>query len=134
MKVHGMIVTSSCVPLLIYASLWLCSPAGDCSYFSNSQDLTQIAHEHAGRDKDQKKACDETVNTRRLSDRAAKQHCTGYIAFALRLASDSFKSLCNSVTFTDTRADTGDQSTSCTDCASCKCNTFSENCIILYNP
>ena len=82
----------------------------------------EITHEHAGSDKDQKQAGDETVDTGGLCDRAAQKHGAGDVALALGLTADGLQSLRGSVAFTDTRADTCDQSASRADAAASQCD------------
>lgn len=87
-------------------------------------ELCQEIHEHARSNEDEQQACNETVDTCCLSDSAAEKHGRCNIAFALRLTSDSFQSLRNGITFTNTRANARDQRAACTNSTSSQCDTF----------
>ena len=71
----------------------------------------------AGEDKEQTGY--KTINTGCLCDSTTKKHGRCNITLAFRLTSDCFQCTCNCITFTNTRADTCDQRTSCSNCTSC---------------
>ena len=79
----------------------------------------QEIHEHTRCNEDKQQTGYETVDTCCLCDGTSKKHGRSNITLALRLASDCLQRLCYCVTFTNTRSDTCDQRTSCSNCTSC---------------
>ena len=79
----------------------------------------QEVHEHTRCNEDKQQTGYETVDTCCLCDGTSKKHGRSNITLALRLASDCLQRLCYCVTFTNTRSDTCDQRTSCSNCTSC---------------
>lgn len=68
----------------------------------------------------------QTVNTGRLRNGAADEHCCGSGALSLRLSADSFDSFADSVAFTDTRADTCDKRKTCAYALTCENDSTSD--------
>ena len=66
------------------------------------------------------------MDTGGLCDCTTKKHRAGYITLALRLTANCLQSLRNCITFTNTRSDTCNQSTSGTNCTTCQCDTTRE--------
>jgi hypothetical protein len=88
--------------------------------------LAQVVHEHAGSGKDQQQAGDEAVNTGGLGQCDTQDHGAGDVALALGLTADSLTGSGGTVTFADTRADTGDQSKTGTDGAASQGDTLAK--------
>ena len=81
-----------------------------------------MLHEHTGGDKNQQQTGNEAVNTGGLGQSDTQDHGAGNVALALGIAADDFTGTGGAVTFADTRADTGDQSQTGADAATCQMN------------
>ena len=83
-------------------------------------------HKQVGRHEDQQNADNQAVQTGGFRDGAAHDHGGSDGALALGLAADGFTGLGNGVAFTNTGADTGDQSETRADGAAGENDTNSE--------
>ena len=79
-----------------------------------------MLHEHAGGDEDQQQAGNEAINTGGLGQSDTQNHGAGNVTLALGIAADDFTGTGGAVTFADTRADTGDQSQTGANAATCQ--------------